>query len=155
MLALWIIAAAIAVVAIAFGTIGRLSATLATTESTAVYDLQEATDWVADRLPTALASRLSHDDVKAVLLWHLSFLRTQGFATFGRVDEVAMEAAFGGDDVVAHEDEAVDAVLAMAAESEREIEPVDVVVIVERGTEYLEAIGALGVRAPLTPPDAT
>lgn len=153
MLVVWIVGAALAVAAIAFGTIGRLTATLATTESTAVYDLAEATEWVADRLPTALANRLTHDDVKAVLLWHLAFLRERGFATFGRVDEDAMAAAFGGDDVVAHEDDAVDAVMAMAAESERELDAVDVVVIVERGSEYLEAIGALGARTEISSTD--
>lgn len=149
MLALWILVAVIGTVVIAFGTIGRLSQTLATTASAAVYDIAEATDWVAERMPDEIAARLSHEDVMAVLYWNLGYMRAKGFATMGTVDEHSMAAALGGRDVVASEEDVVDALMAEAEASEREIEPVDLVTILELNGGYLEAIGAFGVRTHL------
>ena len=149
MLALWILMAIVGTFVIGFGTIGLLSRTLATTASAAVYDIGEATDWVAERIPDELGSRLSHEDVMAVLFWNLSYMRAKGFATMGTVDEHSMAAAVGGRDVVASEEDVVDALMVEAEDSERDIEPVDIVTILELNGGYLEAIGAFGLRAEL------
>lgn len=146
---IWFIAAGALILVIAVAAMRWVNRELSHTAASAVYDLGEATDWIAERLPEAVAAKLSFDDVKAVLLWHLAFLRSQGMATFGGVDLEAQSAAVGGKDVVAHEDQAVDAVVASAAASERDIDEVDVVVVLELNNDYLHAIGALGVRKDL------
>jgi len=142
---LWYLGTAALVLAIAAGAFWWVTTTLSQTAATAVYDVKEATEWIGDRLPTAVAAKLSFDDVEHVLLWNLDHLRHQGMATFGGVDVEAQEAALGGDDVVAHEDEAVDAVLSHAVAAGRDIDAVDVVVVLELNSQYLDAIGALGV----------
>lgn len=113
-------------------------------EATAVYDLEEAADFVAVRLPTAVNARLDRDQVTYLLGLHLAFLRRAGMATYGGVDEIAMEAASAGDTVVAHEDEAVDYVLARLRDTGDATDPVDVVVVIDLSNRYLASIGALG-----------
>ena len=117
---------------------------LSRVESTAVYDIEEAADFVAANVPTAVNERLDRDQVSYLLGLHLAFLRRAGMATFGGVDEVAMEAASTGETVVAHEDEAVDYVLRRLAEVGDTTETVDVVVVLDLSNRYLAAIGALG-----------
>ena len=84
---------------------------LSVTEAAAVYDIEEAADFVAVRLPDEVNQRLDRDQVTYLLGLHLAFLRRSGMATYGGVDEVAMTAASQGETVIAHEDEAVDFVV--------------------------------------------
>ncbi len=122
----------------------RVSSRLARTRARAVYDLEEAVEFVADRLPHALSAKLSYDDVKSLLLWRLEHLRLRGSATYGRADRIACEAESREQQVVTSDDESVDYVLARAAESGRDIDALDAVVVLDLEGEYLEAIGALG-----------
>ena len=111
-----------------------------------MYDLAEAVQFVADGLPDELSAKLSYDDVEAVLLWRLDHLRLRGSATYGRGDLVAAEAE-GNEDVdgaVIDEDDAVDYVLAKAEKSSRDIDALDVVVVLDLESQYLQSIGALG-----------
>jgi len=117
---------------------------LSVTESSAVYDIEEAADFVAAGLPDAVNARLDRDQVTYLLGLHLAFLRRAGVATYGGVDDVAMEAASTGETVIAHEDEAVDFVLKRLAEQGDATEVVDVVVVLEKSNAYLASIGALG-----------
>ena len=66
-------------------------------ESMVVYDIEEAVDFVAARVPAEVDQRLDRDQVTYLLGLHLAFLRRAGMATFGGVDEIAMKAAVGGD----------------------------------------------------------
>ena len=136
-------------VLIAAGSLAWVSRRLASTERSAVYDIAEATEYVADRLPAALTAKLSHDDVEMLLLWHLEYMRTHGHASFGWTDLDAREASVGGEQVVAHENEVVDHVLNRAVDSGRDLDEVDVVVVIELSNDYLGAIGALGPRRAL------
>lgn len=124
----------------------RVSSRLAHTRLRTVYDLAEAVQFVADGLPDELSAKLSYDDVEAVLLWRLDHLRLRGSATYGRGDMVAAEAE-GNEDIdgaVIDEDDAVDYVLAKADKSSREINALDVVVVLDLESQYLQSIGALG-----------
>lgn len=147
---LFFIGAAIAVVAIAAFALWWVTSRLATTEAAAVYDISEATEYVADHLPDALQAKLSHSDVEAVLYWHLTYLRTRGMATFGETDLEAQAAAVGGDTVIADEDVVVDALMVDARESGRDLDEVDIVVVLELSNEYLGRIGAFGPSTELT-----
>jgi len=146
---IFFIAAAVAVVAIAAFALWWVTTRLANTEAAAVYDIAEATDYVADRLPDALQAKLSHGDVEAILYWHLTYLRGHGMATFGETDLEAQEAAVGGETVIAEEEVVVDAVMTQARESGRDIDEVDVVVVLELSNDYMSRIGAFGPRTEL------
>jgi len=117
---------------------------LSTTEAVAVYDIEAAADFAAGRLPDAVNARLDRDQLRYLLGLHLAFFRRSGMATYGGVDEVAMDAASTGETLVAHEDEAVDFVLARLAEVGDQTLPVDVVVVIDLSNQYLAEIGALG-----------
>jgi len=117
---------------------------LSVTEAAAVYDIEEAADFAAGRLPDAVNERLDRDQLTYLLGLHLSFLRRAGMATYGGVDEIAMAAANSGETVVAHEDDAVDFVLGHLAEIDDPTLAVDVVVVLELSNQYLASIGALG-----------
>ena len=120
------------------------TAKLSSAERTAVYDIEQAADFVALRLPSAVDARLSRDAVLGLLGLHLAFLRRVGMATYGGVDEIAMQAGSGGDVVVAGEDEAVDFVVHNQAAVDLDCETVDIVVVLELSHQYLDAIGAFG-----------
>lgn len=129
----------------------RVSSRLAHTRARAVYDLFEAVDFVAERLPEALSAKLSYDDVQEILLWRLDHLRLRGSATYGRGDVTATEAEGRDEEVVTSDDDSVDYVLAKASESGRDIDALDVVVVLDLESRYLEAIGALGPPAEESP----
>ncbi len=122
----------------------RASSRLAHSRARAVYDLYEAVDFVAERLPDELSAKLSYEDVEAVLLWRLDHLRLQGSATYGRGDVTAAEAEGRNEEVVTSDDDSVDYVLTKATESGRDVDALDVVVVLDLESQYLEAIGALG-----------
>ncbi len=122
----------------------RVSSRLAHTRARTVYDLLEAVDFVADRLPDSLSAKLSYDDVREILLWRLDHFRLRGSATYGRGDVTATEAESREEEVVTSDDDSVDYVLTKASESGRDIDALDVVVVLDLESQYLEAIGALG-----------
>jgi len=117
---------------------------LSATEAAVVYDIEEAADFAAIRLPDEVNRRLDRSQLTLLFGLHLEFFRRAGMATYGGVDEVAMVAATTGDTVVAHEDEAVDFVLQQLRERGDTTEPVDVVVALELNNQYLAAVGAFG-----------
>lgn len=125
-------------------TVMRVSSRLSHTRARAVYDLFEAVDFVAERLPDSLSAKLSYDDVEALLLWRLDHLRLQGSATYGRGDATAAQAESRNDEVVTSDDDSVDYVLAKASESGRDVDALDVVVVLDLESQYLRAIGAVG-----------
>jgi len=132
------------VVGLAAYAVLRVSSRLSHTRARAVYDLFDAVGFVAERLPEDLSAKLSYEDVEAILLWRLDHLRLRGSATYGRADVTAAEAERRQDDVVTSDDDSVDYVLARASKSSRDIDALDVVVVLDLEGQYLKAIGALG-----------
>ena len=68
------------ILAIAWFSITLVTTKLNATPALAVFDIEEATDYVADNLPDRVANHLSHDDVR-VLLAVESGSRAWGFAS--------------------------------------------------------------------------
>lgn len=156
MIWLFVALSAVAVVAIAVVAVGRVTSSLSRTPRTTVYDLARATDYVVERLPDEVAARLGRDDVQSLLVWHLTWLRSRGVATYGRVDELSAEAlrkATGP--IVADEDDAVDAILERAGVEGADLDALDVVVVLDLDAAYLRSIGAVGdaVEGPDPPTD--
>ena len=151
MVIFFIAIAAVIIIGCAAGSWWWVTTRLSATEAAAIYDIEEAADFAAGRLPDEVNARLNRDQLTYLLGLHLAFFRRAGMATYGGVDEIAMTAATSGETVVAHEDEAVDFVLQHLREIGDPTMPVDVVVVLELSNQYLASIGALGPSVALEP----
>jgi hypothetical protein len=144
----WVFAvlAAMATFAIAAGTIGREAHRLDAVAPRAVYQLDEAVDFVADRLPPASQARLTPAEVEALLVAHVRWLHEHGLQPDRAVD--ARQTIT--DQVVLSEDALVAHLLGVAEEAGVELlDDVDAVNVVDAHLQYFEAIGAVGPQAPL------
>jgi hypothetical protein len=140
------ILAAIATFAIAAGAIGREAHRLDGVAPRAVYQLDEAVDYVADRLPPESQARLTPAEVEQLLVIHLRWLHAKGLQPDRAVDQVQSI----DEQVVVNEDTLV---AYMLGEAEREgidlRDDVDAVRVSEAHLQYLDAIGAVGPQAGL------
>ena len=145
---IWLIVAvgAVAVVVIAFVAVGLAVGRLEQETAPAVYRLSEAVDYVADRLPDEVTARISYDDVRVVLGWHLDWFAAVGLATSHGV-ELGDPAVAVDEMAVGDTDAACDAVVARSLQ-EGGPDPVDVVCILEAQLSYLAEIGALSAGGP-------
>ena len=145
---IWLIVAvgAVAVVVIAFVAVGLAVGRLEQETAPAVYRLSDAVDYVADRLPDEVTARISYDDVRVVLGWHLDWFAAVGLATSHGV-ELGDSAVAVDEMAVADTDTACDAVVARSLQ-EGGPDPVAVVCILEAQLSYLAEIGALSAGPP-------
>jgi hypothetical protein len=140
-----IVVAVIAIVVIGLVTIGKLTYRLEAEAPTSVYDLPEAVEFVADRLPDDVTAQLTYEELQKLLVWHLEYLEDRGVAReFGDADTSGP--------LVAAEDDALAYVLGRASEAEIEVEDVWVVQVLDASNAYLDAIGAIAGEVP-EPPD--
>ena len=135
-----VVVAALAVFAIAAAVIGRESHRLDAVAPRAVYDLDEATGYVADHLPPASQARLTHDDVRQLLRWHMDLLREEGLQPPVADDQVQDI----DEPVVVEEAGAAGYLIGRADAADLELDDVDVVQVVDAHLAYLDAIGAVG-----------
>ena len=133
----------VVIVVIGLVVIGGETSRLARSARPAVFDLAEAVLFIADVLPETSQARVSHDDVRWVLLVDADLLEA-ATAEPGRSGE-----SEAGDDggLIVGEDEAVANILADAEAQGRDITDEDVAAILEGRMRYLEAIGAVGPAA--------
>lgn len=134
-----IIVAVLVVLAIAAVAIGAVVNRLSVEPPVSVFDEDEAVVWIADRLPFDVASQLTHDDVRALVLWHLEYLEGKGVATETAFTETP-------DDVVVAEDDGLAYVIGQAAAADLDVEDAQVLAVLDVERDYLEAIGAIGPR---------
>ena len=145
---IWVfgVLAAVLVFAIAAGTVGREAHRLDAIAPRAVYVLDEAVDYVADRLPPDSQARLTPSEVETLLVAHLRWLHEQGL----QPDKVVDVRQSIDSNLVISEDALVAYLLAAADEAEVELlDDVDAVNVVDAHLQYFEAIGAVGPQAPL------
>lgn len=144
---IWVIFAvgAVAVVAIAFAAVGVAVGRLEHETEPTVYRLAEAVEYVAAHLPDEVTARVSYDDVRTVLSWHLDWFYSAGLATAHGTD-LGDPAVAVGDTAVADIDAALDVLVARAIEAGRP-EPVDVACILDAQLDYLREIGAVTTQA--------
>ncbi len=130
------------VVAIATYTVARASSRLSRTESVSVYDPSAGADFIMENLPQSVA--LDRTEVEFLVACHLDYLRVSGIANQGLADKVALEMAEKTPSPLADEDQAVDFVLALAQESDFELEALQVVVALDLSNQYMVSVGAIG-----------
>jgi hypothetical protein len=136
---LFVLLTVVVVAAIALVSVGGVTARLAAAPPRSLFDLDEAVDFVAERLSFEASSQLSYDDVRALLGWHLDYLATKGVAA-----EEPGEAPVVGRPAVAADDEGLAFVLGRAGEAGIDVDDVAVVEVLEAEEAYLAAIGAVG-----------
>ena len=136
-----IILATLLVFAIAAVTVGREARRLDSFAPRAVYELEQATKYVADRLPSDSQARLTYEELRKLLVFHMRWLHDKGLQPLGVIDrrqDIVEEIVIS--------EETVTAYLLGAAEKNRIdiLEDVDVVHVVQAHLEYFDAIGAVG-----------
>ena len=136
----WILLSAVLVFVIAAVSIGVVSGSLAQRPRRSVYDLDEAVDFVADRLSPELTAVVSYDDVRSVLLFHCDYLAAKGVASERTADDIGTAL------VVVPDDEPTAYVLGKVGEQGLDLADEDVVAILDAELAYYEAIGAIGPR---------
>ena len=141
---LFIVLSALAVFAIAAGTIGREAHRLDAVAPRVVYRIEEAVGFVADRLPADTQARLTFDEVQVLLREHLNWMATKGLQPEKPVDQVQNI----NEVLVVDENTLTAHLLARAGESGVEIvDDIDIVRVVDAHLAYFAAIGAVGPHA--------
>jgi hypothetical protein len=135
---LWVALAVVLTFVIAAVSVGVVSRSLATRPRRSVYDLEEAVEYVADRLPDELTARISFDDVRNVLLFHCDYLAEKGVASDRTADDI------GSALVVVPDDEPTAYVLGRVESAGLELTDDEVVAILDTEVLYYEAIGVFG-----------
>jgi hypothetical protein len=141
--------AAIAVFVIAAVVVGREAHRLDAVAPRVVYRLDEAIDFVSDRLPPATQARLTPAELEQLLVFHLRWLHSKGLQPVNVVDrrqDITTPTVITEDTLIGY----------LLGEADREgvevLDDVDAVAVVEGHLAYLEAIGAVG--PPADDPDA-
>lgn len=142
----FVVIAAALVFAIAAGTVGREAHRLDAMAPRAVYQLDEAVDFVADRLPAASQARLTPEEVDELLRAHLRWMHDHGL----QPDKAADARQEINEQVVVTDDALVAYLLAEAERLGVELlDDVDAVNVVDAHLRYFDAIGAVGPQAAL------
>jgi hypothetical protein len=137
---LFVLVAAVIDFVIAAVAVGSVVARQMALPAVVVYDLDEAVETVADNLPESVASTVSYDDVRHVLLHSVEFMRRKGVLT------TVIEGATTDDAVVVDDEEPLAYVLGELDREDRQIADDHVAAILVAHGEYYRSIGALGDR---------
>jgi hypothetical protein len=138
--------AAVVVFVIAAVTVGREAHRLDAVAPRAVYALDEATDFVCDALPPESQARLTPGEVEQLLVFHMQWLHSQGL----QPDKVVDRRQHIDETVVVTEDALTAYLLGEAERNDVDLlDDVDAVHVVNAHLAYLDAIGAVGPKAPL------
>jgi hypothetical protein len=135
---LWVLLAVLGTFVIAAVSVGVVSGSLARRPRRSVYDIEEAVEFVADRLPDELTAQVSYDDVRSVLLFHCDYLAAKGVASERTADDI------GSALVVVPDDEPTAWVLGKVTDAGLDLADDQVVQILDAELAYYQAIGAIG-----------
>ncbi|MGH9188187.1 MAG: hypothetical protein ACRD0U_20665 [Acidimicrobiales bacterium] len=136
----FVLIAGAVVVVIALVAVGRETFTTRERPRLALFDLDEAVDFVADHLSFEVTAKLSFDDVRTLLGWHLERLGQAGVSGERSPPPIA-------DVVVVDDEKAVPFLLARCRQSDLDADAHDVAAVLAAQRAYLEAIGAIGPQA--------
>jgi hypothetical protein len=124
--------------------IGREARRLDAVAPRAVYELDDAVTFVADRLPAASQARLTHDEVRRLLVAHMRWLHAKGLQPSDVVDRRQDIE----EEVVVNEETSTAWLLGEAERWGIELlDDVDAVHVVQAHLAYFEEIGAVGPKA--------
>ena len=132
---------------IAATVIGREAHRLDALAPRAIYDIDEATSFVADRLPSDSQARLTYAELRKMLVLHMGWLHSKGLQPQDVTDlrqNITESVVFGEETLTAF-------LMGEAMEARIEVlDDVDIVPVVRAHLDYFEAIGAVGPSASST-----
>jgi hypothetical protein len=131
------------VLAIAAALVVREASRMSSDPPAAVFDPDEAYDWVVRHVPDDVAATLTPDDVRRILDFQLEYFQRKGVSGNGSSSHPLGPVVVGGS-------ETVDYILERAAATGEEYLPEQIHAVIETQLAYLRAIGAVG---PAAPPD--
>jgi len=138
---LYIVAAAVSVFLIAALTIGREARRLDAMAPRAVYQLEQAADYVAMSLPESTQARLTMEELEKLLVLHMNWLHSKGLLPAKAVDQrqdISTPIVVTEDSLIAY----------LLGESDKAgiqiMDDVDLVNVTEAHLAYFDAIGAVG-----------
>jgi hypothetical protein len=135
------------VVAIAATLVIREAGRIAKEPPPALFDLEDAHDWVVAHVPDDVAATLTSDDVRRILEFQLEYFENKGVAGNGSGHNTPRAIVVGGAEAVAY-------IVDRAASTGETYLPEQVYGVLETQMSYLRAIGAIGPPAE-EPPSAT
>lgn len=110
------------------------------------YEIEQATQFVADRLPSNSQARLTYPELRKLLVFHMHWLHENGLQPAGVLDrrqDIVNEVIIDEQTLTAY-------LLDAAEKNNIEIlDDVDVVHVVKAHLEYFDAIGAVGPQTGL------
>jgi hypothetical protein len=137
----YLLVAAVVVFVMAAVVVGREAHRLDAVAPRSVYIPEEALEFVAEYLPEATQTRLTPDELEALLRFHMQWLHTKGLQPTNVVDrrqDITTPVVISEDTLTAY----------LLGEADREgieiLDDVDVVNVVSAHLAYFEAIGAVG-----------
>ena len=141
MIWLFIVIAAIGVFLIAALTIGREAKRLDAMAPRAVYQLEQAADFVAMSLPKSTQARLTMEELEKLLVLHMNWLHSKGLLPAKAVDQRQDISS----PIVVTEESLIAYLLGESDQAGIQImDDVDLVNVTEAHLAYFNAIGAVG-----------
>jgi len=138
---LFIVLATVGVFLIAALTIGREARRLDALAPRAVYQLEQATDFVAMSLPETTQARLTMEELEQLLVMHMNWLHGKGLLPDKAVDHRQDDSTR----LVITEESLIGYLLGESDKAGIQIiDDVDLVNVTEAHLAYFEAIGAVG-----------
>lgn len=138
-----LVVAGVIVFAIAAGTIGREARRLDALAPRAVYEIEQAIEFVADNLSPAAQARLTYEELEQLLTFHMRWLHAKGLQPDKVVDrrqDIALPIIVDDTSEVAY-------LLGQAEAAGLDVQDEDVAHVVDAHTAYFAAIGAVGPEA--------
>ena len=141
MIWLFIVIAAVGVFLIAALTIGREARRLDAMAPRAVYQLEQAADFVAMSLPETTQARLTMEELEKLLMMHMNWLHSKGLLPDRAVDQ----RQYISTPIVVTEDSLIAYLLGESDKAGIQImDDVDLVNVTDAHLAYFDAIGAVG-----------
>ena len=142
MLLLFAILGFLLVLLIAFVSVAFTVRNLSEVSFPSVLEVDDAVEWISERLPEEAASQLRKDEVFEIIGWWLDSIDSAGL-TSEHGQEIGEGRAKGKDESVADLDIAGDEVVARALETAEPLNELAVVVVLDLLVVYLTEIGAI------------
>jgi hypothetical protein len=125
------------VIAIAAMLVIREAGRIANEPPPALFDPDDAYEYVVEELPDEVAATLTPDDVRRILDFEVEFLKQRGVVGNGSTPQVTGPVVFGGPETTAY-------ILERASATGEAYLPEQVDAVVDTQLRYLRAIGAIG-----------
>jgi hypothetical protein len=132
------------VVAIAAAIVVREAGRVAKEPPPAIFDADDAFDWVVAHVPDVVAATLTPDDVRRILDFQLEFFERKGLSGNGSSRNAQGPVVIGAAETVAY-------ILQRSEATGEAYLPEQVHAVIETQLSYLRSIGAVGPQAESDP----